>query len=319
MLSAIIYFILLNLEVVLRILSDAIQFVETSLLFSAFIFSLLIYVRTRDARAKRTLVVLLPVSIILFVSFMYRINENNNFFADINMLWLSPLFALIVLVLIMLSILATCNFILQLFPISKRHKKRGIIISVALVFILLVVTCVLVLYISKSDLTQAVTNALWAFYPMCSLALFLEAVALSFFYNKITDENDKKISRFFLIAFLPQLVFSLLDFFVLKDSVFQLTHLSYTMFSVFAFVNLSEYFFKNYSNVNVSLSSSVLEEKYSLSAREMEVLKLLSEGQSNQNISETLHISVNTVKSHINKIYKKMGVSNRLQLYKKLK
>lgn len=304
----------------MRVLSDAIQFVETSLLFSAFLFSLLIYIRTRDAKAKRTLFVLLPVSIILFVSFMYRINENNEFFAaDINMLWISPLFALIILVLIMLSILATCYFILQLFPISKKDKRRGLLISISLVFILLIVTCVLVLYISKSDLTQAVTNALWAFYPMCSLALFIEAVTLSFFHKKITDKNDKKISKYFLIAFLPQLMFSLLDFFVLKNSVFQLTHLSYTMFSIFAFVNLSEYFFKNYSNVNVSLTSSVIEEKYSLSAREMEVLKLLSEGQSNQSISESLHISVNTVKSHINKIYKKMEVSNRLQLYKKLK
>ncbi len=304
----------------MKIIVDAIQFIETSLLFSAFLFSLLMYLRTRDTIAKHSLFVVLPVSVILFFSFMYRINLSSSFIADINLLWLSPLFAFFLLALIMLSILSTCYYVIQLFPVPKHYKRIGLFVSVLLFVLLLVVTCFLVMYISKTDLTQAVTNALWAFYPLCSLALFLLAVILAFWYKRITDKHDKKMARFFLIAFLPQIVYGMIDFFLLKDSVFQLTHLSYTMFSMFVFYSLGEYFFRNYSKDDgVSIDPASIKEKFELSDRELEVLVLLVEGCSNQKLGERLHISVNTVKSHINKIYKKLDVSNRLQLYKKLK
>lgn len=48
-----------------------------------------------------------------------------------------------------------------------------------------------------------------------------------------------------------------------------------------------------------------------LTEREMEVLMLVSEGLTNKLISEKLFISVNTVKTHILKIYEKLDVQNR--------
>lgn len=54
----------------------------------------------------------------------------------------------------------------------------------------------------------------------------------------------------------------------------------------------------------------------SLSPREKEVLDLLSEGESNADISEELHIEVGTVKNHVHSILKKLGVSNRQQAAK---
>lgn len=51
----------------------------------------------------------------------------------------------------------------------------------------------------------------------------------------------------------------------------------------------------------------------SLSPRERELLQLLSVGLSNTEIAADLSISLNTVKTHIYNIYKKIGVSNRLQ------
>lgn len=50
-----------------------------------------------------------------------------------------------------------------------------------------------------------------------------------------------------------------------------------------------------------------------LSSREMVVLKLLAAGKSNQDISEELCISTNTVKVHLYNMYKKLKVSNRIQ------
>lgn len=51
-----------------------------------------------------------------------------------------------------------------------------------------------------------------------------------------------------------------------------------------------------------------------LTAREQEIVSLIAEGLSNQQIGLHLYISENTVKKHVKNIYQKMGVSNRHQL-----
>jgi len=299
----------------LGIIFDAIQFVETALLFSAFLFCAIMFARTKDKLAGRTLMVLTPVAVLLFISYMYSISNSDLNTKEPNLSWLSPLFALLVIALIMMSILATCYYIIKLFPISAQKKKLALIIVAVLVSAMLIITGILVMYISKSDLTSAMTNALWAFYPLCSLAMFVEAVALCFMYRNITDPHEQRLARYFLIAFLPQIVYSFIDFFLLKRVLFQITHISYALFSVFVFVDLCSYFFRHYSrDLDITSAKTSLKDKFSLSEREIEVIELLAQGLTNQNICDQLHISINTVKSHIKSIYKKLDVTNRLQL-----
>ena len=50
-----------------------------------------------------------------------------------------------------------------------------------------------------------------------------------------------------------------------------------------------------------------------LSEREIEVLQLIAEGLTNQEISSQLYLSLNTVKAHTRNIYGKLGVNNRTQ------
>ncbi len=50
-----------------------------------------------------------------------------------------------------------------------------------------------------------------------------------------------------------------------------------------------------------------------LTEREIEVLKLLAQGASNPKIAEALHISINTVKTHISHILAKLDLENRTQ------
>jgi two-component system, NarL family, response regulator LiaR len=52
---------------------------------------------------------------------------------------------------------------------------------------------------------------------------------------------------------------------------------------------------------------------FDLTEREMEVLNLVVQGQSNQQIAEALVISVATVKAHISKILSKLQVSSRAE------
>lgn len=54
-------------------------------------------------------------------------------------------------------------------------------------------------------------------------------------------------------------------------------------------------------------------EKLNLSKREIEVLVLIAEGLSNQEIAEKLFVSLNTIKTHCSKLFEKMDVKRRTQ------
>ncbi len=51
-----------------------------------------------------------------------------------------------------------------------------------------------------------------------------------------------------------------------------------------------------------------------LTEREIEIVKLICEGLSNKEIKKTLKITEQSVRAHLSRIYKKTGVSDRLQL-----
>ena len=65
-----------------------------------------------------------------------------------------------------------------------------------------------------------------------------------------------------------------------------------------------------------SVSEQHLISKFQISKRELEVIHLICSGKQNQEIADSLFISVGTVKDHLYKIYKKTGVKNRTQLAK---
>ena len=57
-----------------------------------------------------------------------------------------------------------------------------------------------------------------------------------------------------------------------------------------------------------------IQKKYSLTERESQVLELLSNGMSNEEICKRLIISLSTVKKHIYNLYNKTGVNSRSKL-----
>jgi LuxR family maltose regulon positive regulatory protein len=50
-----------------------------------------------------------------------------------------------------------------------------------------------------------------------------------------------------------------------------------------------------------------------LSERELEVLQLIAEGLTNQEIANRLYLSLHTIKVHAHNVYGKLGVHNRTQ------
>lgn len=293
---------------------NSIQFVETALLFSAMLFSLIMFVRTRDKLTGRTFFLLFPVATVFFISYMYSNAKLTGDMGDIKS-WVTSITAAILIILIVLSILAACFYVIKLFPQNKRINPIVFsLLGIAGSATLTIATAV-VLYISQTNLYSAVTNALWAFYPICSLTLFILALNIIFRKKKIIDKHNLKLAQYFIAAFIPQIVFTIIDFLFMRDIAFQFTHLSYSVFSILVFLDLSKYFYSKYdAKIDISKNRQILKEEYEISERELEVIELLIDGQTNHQISEKLYISVNTVKTHVKNIYKKLNVSNRLQL-----
>ena len=72
------------------------------------------------------------------------------------------------------------------------------------------------------------------------------------------------------------------------------------------------------NNKDFILNEQVLN-KLGLSKRELEVLQLMSEGFSNQEIAARLFVSLNTIKTHSSKLFEKMDVKRRTQAVEKAK
>lgn len=76
---------------------------------------------------------------------------------------------------------------------------------------------------------------------------------------------------------------------------------------------------REHGNAVGKLTVTEATEKYELTKREHTILHLLMDGRDNAAICEELAISVNTLKKHILNIYRKLGIKNRVQLFKMIK
>ena len=73
------------------------------------------------------------------------------------------------------------------------------------------------------------------------------------------------------------------------------------------------------ANIGKKLTISQATLTYGLTKKESEVLNWIMQGNSNDEICELAFISKNTLKKHILKIYRKIGVNNRVQLFKSIR
>jgi len=67
------------------------------------------------------------------------------------------------------------------------------------------------------------------------------------------------------------------------------------------------------STLTVAAADSGRRDRFGLSDRELEILEHVTRGLSNAQIARTLWVSEQTVKFHLSRIYKKLGVSSRTE------
>ena len=68
------------------------------------------------------------------------------------------------------------------------------------------------------------------------------------------------------------------------------------------------------TDIEITNDATDLLKKHNLTKREMEIVNLVFDGLSNREIANTLFVSENTIKKHLNNIYQKINLPNRTRL-----
>jgi DNA-binding CsgD family transcriptional regulator len=141
-------------------------------------------------------------------------------------------------------------------------------------------------------------------------------------YSKRNDELEQKLEiqafgAIFLIAY-TGFTISHLDFYILHLGIVEFDTLILLIINLCPAVWLHYYYLKYQAKITGKGESFVFWrnfiEEYGLTDREEQIIELIMDGKSNQEIEDTLYISVHTVKNHIYNIYQKTGVNSRTQL-----
>jgi DNA-binding CsgD family transcriptional regulator len=159
-----------------------------------------------------------------------------------------------------------------------------------------------------------------------SLSLFFLAIAYSICVKVLSlkrlDETTRRIVRnltILSVLFFPGAVFDV--YLSARFQVMAFLPLFYCIFSVLSTVCITKRYLVQLASMSSGLDESVVDEVFvraGISAREREIILLMSKGLGNKDIAERLFISGNTVKTHVRNIFKKMGVKSRFELIMKL-
>jgi DNA-binding CsgD family transcriptional regulator len=153
------------------------------------------------------------------------------------------------------------------------------------------------------------------------LIIYLWAFLSIFLWSRKQASVEKKFIRTYGASYLLFMVLNVVliliqSLFPVSQHLFILVFLSLHLIPIF-FLNL--YLDKTHkievdSENDFETRLTKFVEKHEISKRECEVVRLICQGHSNQEISDALFISLQTVKDHTHRIFVKTGVRNRVQL-----
>ena len=175
-------------------------------------------------------------------------------------------------------------------------------------------------YIYLSMILRVVLLATGVCLYLAALELFIRSKSLA---NKTEQKSAKTIGFMYLAIFSVYAVTMLL-------TILQLVRVGSPAFSIYIFamhfsfnipplLYLRHYLKKNYTSPLLSSFSETkmdnVFDKFNISKREAEIIRLMLKGKRAKDIERELFISYHTVRNHIYNIYRKMNVKNRMQVF----
>jgi len=300
------------------IVNDLLLFTSTALVFSITCLCILLQVKAQDKYSKGLLTILVPLSLQMginsFVTYANRvlpprILEGSNYGMFALMITLSSI------LLTSYLLYSLSHFLVNLLPVEGKEKRMGARIINAISVIFFMSSLYFIIAASGGNWITAMNITLDYHFSSGSFIYFIHGLVTLLYIKKANGREEESLLKSIAMTFIPMLLLFPLDMVFFKHSPFKLSYICFSVFTVNTYYFISRYYFRDYEPVPESLDiKNKFFEMHSLSEREEEVSRLLIKGETNHDIGVALFISVNTVKSHIKNIYKKLEVSNRIQL-----
>ncbi len=146
--------------------------------------------------------------------------------------------------------------------------------------------------------------------------LLYAGVYLAYYAKDIKDQGKRIAARWFgILWFAGVLIFNIAG--AINPGRTTVLVMGFTTILpalVFLYIYLKKYYRENPAFPGEDAQLLEVLAKYDISGREEEIIRLVSRGKSNKEISDALYISLQTVKHHIHSIYRKLSIKNRVQL-----
>lgn len=158
---------------------------------------------------------------------------------------------------------------------------------------------------------------------LCSM---IYSILVSFFRLKpLTDQPLDRFIRFWVVASTVSIPGFIVDFVIYPNlsasqtftfplmAFYRIYFLVISIVSVIAIIRHTLFLF-SHSRDDKVLNIDKFSSQYGLSNREREIIPYILDGATNQDISDRLYVSLNTVKTHVYNIFQKTGSGNRIEL-----
>lgn len=184
-------------------------------------------------------------------------------------------------------------------------------------FLLLTILSYVNFYFGTHNNQNILGTTLWNIKIFVIPFIKLSFLAFAYFRSTKINLQELNVSKFILLLFFSFLVWHFLLLAPVSYGVWR--HIIIFTYYFALFLPTLYLFYKLKDNYHPKIQgqdSWKLEEffvVYNLTPREKELTFLLLEGKTNQEITEKLFISLQTVKNYVSTIYKKIGLKNRVQ------
>jgi DNA-binding CsgD family transcriptional regulator len=285
-------------------------------LFNSFI----IYIKTREKVIKFYLNLFFGLSIQILT------NIAINYYLIISQIY-NHLFINILLMCVTFSI-----FLMTFCIITSINSIYDISIKFLNYILIILLSAFFILFLSESNIdykNNIIISNNFAYLTGVLPLSILYAIIVGIINNKkLKNINDKRnifILIILTIIFFPLFLYSFKDVLLTRVIILKANVINMIPFSAF-YIILSIFFIyyvnRKYSVVlsqnikNSNLPEDDFYDKFNITQREKEILILILTGYDNKMIAQSLDISVNTVKVHINNIFQKTDVKSRFELIK---
>lgn len=302
------------------ILSDILLFLTTALVVSITCLCVLLRIRMSDSYTGSFLTVLIPLSfqmcLTLLTTYLSRVlDETKLLSSSYETYALGATLLSILLTTVLLLMLS--RYLIKLIRATEEQKHLGNRILTLLILLFFILSLWIVFAKSGGSWVKALTDTMHFHFFSASMFLVIHGVLGYIYAKKATTWEEERLLKGICYTFLPLIGLFPLDLLFFRQVAFKLVYLSFAVLSVYLYYFISRRYFLTYEMAGRVTKTKV--KKLGISDREAEIVSLLVEGLSNQEIAKKLFISPNTVKTHIKNIYAKLEVNNRLQLFNSLK